>query len=134
LLGERVAGTLRQARERPELAGDAAALEAAFSELGDATREAWSTGDPETALANATPYLQAFGHVVIAWIWLDVAVAVMRCRDERSSADRADHWRGKLQAARYFFDYELPKISAWLGVVRNTNPTCREMQEEWYFQ
>mgnify|MGYP003694039443 CR=1 FL=1 len=29
---------------------------------------------PDEALANATPYLQAFGHVVLAWIWLDVAL------------------------------------------------------------
>ena len=38
------------------------------------TRAAWATGEPEEALANATPYLQAFGHVVLAWIWLDVAL------------------------------------------------------------
>ncbi len=133
VLGERVAGTLRRAREQPECADDANALEAAFSELGNTTREAWSAADPEVALANATPYLQAFGHVVIAWIWLDVVTAV-RSRDERSSAGRAELWRGKLQAARYFFDYELPKISAWLGVVRNANPTCREMREEWFLQ
>ena len=35
---------------------------------------------PDEALANATPYLQAFGHMVLAWIWLDVALA------QRSSA------------------------------------------------
>ena len=40
----------------------------------EATRAAWATGDPEEALANATPYLQAFGHMVLAWIWLDVAI------------------------------------------------------------
>jgi hypothetical protein len=28
---------------------------------------------PTEALANAVPYLQAFGHTVLAWIWLDVA-------------------------------------------------------------
>jgi hypothetical protein len=40
--------------------------------------------------------------------------------------------RGKLQACRYFFDYELPKIDAWLAVVASRNPTCREMREEWF--
>jgi hypothetical protein len=54
------------------------ALAAALQKLGAATKAAWSTGVPEDALANATPYLQAFGHVVLAWIWLDVALAAQR--------------------------------------------------------
>ena len=74
-----------------------------------ATQAAWSTAQPDEVLANATPYLQAFGHVVVAWLWLDVAVAATR-----SGGDFA---AGKLAAARYFFHYELPKISAWLSVV-----------------
>ncbi len=54
---------------------------------------------PVEALANATPDLQAFGHVVVAWLWLDIALA-----------SGGDAGRGRLAAARYFFDYELPKI------------------------
>ena len=63
---------------------------------------------PQEALANATPYLQAFGHVVLAWIWLDVALCAGRGRPttRRSAAGCA--------ACRYFFHYELPKIGAWL--------------------
>jgi hypothetical protein len=33
---------------------------------------------PEEALANATPYLQAFGHTVLAWLWLDVALSAQQ--------------------------------------------------------
>jgi hypothetical protein len=33
---------------------------------------------------------------------------------------------------RYFFRYELPKIDAWLGVVAERDPTCREMQDTWF--
>ena len=46
-----------------------AELRAALQQLAAATQSAWSTGVPEEALANATPYLQAFGHVVLAWMW-----------------------------------------------------------------
>jgi butyryl-CoA dehydrogenase len=37
-----------------------------------------------------------------------------------------------LQAARYFFAFELPKVDAWLTVVRERNPLCLEMRDEWF--
>ena len=94
-----------------------------------ATQAAWSTGVPEEALANATPYLQAFGHVVLAWVWLDLATASQAALD---AGRDAEFHRGKLAAMRYFFRYELPKIDAWLGVVASRDPTCRDMQDTWF--
>ena len=82
---------------------------------------------PEEALANATPYLQAFGHVVLAWLWLDVALAAHQAEAGRSALKP-----GKLAAMQYFFAYELPKIDAWLGVVASRNAVCRHMQEDWF--
>ena len=116
-----------------ELQADAAALEAALAALLEATRSAWSTGQPEEALANATPYLQAFGHVVIAWLWLDVArAALAAARASRAAGASSDFLHGKRQAARYFFDYELPKVDAWLAVAANRNRTCLDMRDEWF--
>ena len=79
--------------QRRALAEHANALAGALQQLGAATKAAWATGDPDEALANATPYLQAFGHMVIAWIWLDVALcahARARCgqRPTRTSCRR----------------------------------------------
>jgi butyryl-CoA dehydrogenase len=126
LLATRAHDTAARARAHSDLAEHADALDAAVARVGAATAEAWSTRDPEAALANATPYLQAFGHVVLAWIWLDVAVAA------RAAAPRADLHEGKLAAARYFFRYELPKIDAWLGVVASRDDTCRRMHDAWF--
>lgn len=131
LLGQRLGATTSQARARPALRAFSISLEDAFGRLRDATQSAWSNGDPDEALANATPYLQAFGHVVLAWMWLDVGLSADRC-SVNESADRADFLRGKLQAIRYFYEYELPKIDAWLAVVASRNPTCRQMQEVWF--
>lgn len=127
LLAGRINRTAERSGSVEGLATHGAALAAALQRLGAATRSAWASGVPEEALANATPYLQAFGHVVLAWIWLEVALASR----ERLATDEAFH-RGKLQACRFFFDYELPKIDAWLAVVASRNPTCREMREEWF--
>ncbi|MDP3225040.1 MAG: acyl-CoA dehydrogenase [Rubrivivax sp.] len=124
LLATRVSATIERAGQVQGLAEPANQLAAALQRLGAATKAAWSTGVPEEALANATPYLQAFGHVVLAWLWLDVAVAAQRVEGSLQ--------QGKLAAMRYFFAYELPKIDAWLGVVSTREAVCRTMHDDWY--
>ncbi|WP_198045948.1 acyl-CoA dehydrogenase [Novosphingobium aquimarinum] len=60
---------------------------------------------------NATAFLRAFGHVIVAWQWLDRALL---CTD----AAAEDRLRAaKPWACRYFFERELPKIGAWLGSI-----------------
>ena len=128
LLARRIDQTVQQAREHAELQAEATAVAHGLQALLDATRAAWSTRQPDEALANATPYLQAFGHVVVAWLWLEVARVAVAAAAGKENA----FLRGKLQAARYFFDFELPKIDAWLAVVAARNPTCRDMQDAWF--
>ncbi|MDC8784005.1 acyl-CoA dehydrogenase [Roseateles koreensis] len=123
-LAGRMQATVARALEDESLAGLGRALAAALAEVGSATQKAWSTGEPEATLANATPYLQAFGHLVLAWLWLDVANSL--------GARSDDFAQGKRAAARYFFAYELPKIGAWLAVVARREPLCREMQADWF--
>jgi alkylation response protein AidB-like acyl-CoA dehydrogenase len=124
LLASRVSATTLRAGHVEGFAAPANALAAALQALGAATKAAWATGVPEEALANATPYLQAFGHTVLAWMWLDVALA--------SAARDDDLAQGQRAAMRYFFNYELPKIGAWLAVVSSRDATCRSMREEWF--
>jgi hypothetical protein len=131
LLVSTVGRTMTRAEAVPALADHAAALSAALASLCAATQSAWSTGKPEDALANATPYLQAFGHVVLAWIWLDVAQVALQGASGAAAAEPG-FVPGKVQACHYFFDFELPKIGAWLAVVASRNPVCREMQDAWF--
>jgi alkylation response protein AidB-like acyl-CoA dehydrogenase len=131
LLCARIAATTESANQSPH-AAHGALLAAAVEQLRRATADAWSTGVPEEALANAVPYLQAAGHTVIAWIWLDVALAATRVLADGAQGRRAEYCRGLHQACRYFMEYELPKIYAWLDVVASRNPTCRDMREEWF--
>jgi hypothetical protein len=103
-----------------------------LNRLLSATQSAWSTGVPEEALANATPYLQAFGHVVLAWLWLDVGLAVQAAAARADSGNVVSLKPGQLAAMNYFFAYELPKIDAWLGPVARREPLLREMRDEWF--
>ncbi len=75
LLATRMNDTVMRAMHVTALADHAQALARALQRVDVATKAAWSTGNPTEALANATPYLQAFGHTVLAWIWLDVVLA-----------------------------------------------------------
>ena len=53
----------------------------------------FGSGDAEAALPNSAVYLEAFGHIVVAWIWLQQVLAA----DGRTG----DFYDGKRQAARY---------------------------------
>ena len=130
LLARTMGSTIARARAVAALAEHARALTGAVEHLERATRDAWSTGNPEEALANATPYLQAFGHTVLAWIWLDVALCARRQLDA-GEGDTAVS-QGALAACAYFFRYELPRIGAWLHVVETRDDTCRSMDEAWF--
>jgi len=123
LLAARINATIEKAIQRPELAVHANALGKALQHVGSATKAAWSTGEPGEALANAVPYMQAFGHTVLAWLWLDVALASLSLPQDAPHA-------GRMGAMRYFYHYELPKIDAWLKVVESRDQTCADLPEE----
>jgi butyryl-CoA dehydrogenase len=130
LVAARMQASIAAARDPAELQPHAQALRSALNAVAAATRLAWSAGTPEEALANAMPYMRAFGHTVIAWIWLDLAH--LACRQLAAGEGDAAFLRGKLQAMRYFFGYELPLVHAWLAVVKARDPVCREMCDEWF--
>ena len=126
LLAARMQVTIEKAALATELQGHAKALGQALQQVSAATRAAWATNQPRDALANAVPYMQAFGHTVLAWIWLDIASTSAGQGAMHSIAARA----GIQGAADYFYAYELPKITAWLAVVENRNLLCANLPEE----
>jgi butyryl-CoA dehydrogenase len=111
--------TANSAAAHTNLAEFATQLQLQMHALAAATKAIWTFDGPPNAreaLANAVPYMQAFGHVVLAWIWLDVAVTAA------SQATPAN--AGRLAACTYFYNYELPKTGAWLGVAQSRDQTC----------
>ena len=123
LLAGRINTTIERAGHSAALAGHANALAGALARVGAATKAAWASGNPTEALANAVPYMQAFGHVVIAWMWLELSLAA-------DASENAAFRQGTAPATNYFFHYELPRIDAWLRVVESRDMTCAAAPEE----
>ena len=101
----------------------AAQLRAATDRIVSTTARVWAEGDRDRALANATLYADAFGHVVVAWIWLSQMVV---------AANReGSFYEGKRAAGRYFFAYELPKIGPMLDLLDRGDSLLLDIRDDW---
>ncbi|MBU9762325.1 acyl-CoA dehydrogenase [Mycobacterium sp. TNTM28] len=121
-LGERVAATVTAAAGvAPKLAEQ---LDDAWQRLVAVTGAMFASGDVEAAMANSAVYLESFGHIVVAWIWLEQLLA--------AEGRTGDFYDGKRQAARYFFRYELPRTAPQLALLESLDRTTLEMRVEWF--
>lgn len=122
-----VGDTLEDAAGQTEFVGEAAALRAGLDDMRRTVETVHACGDIEQQLANATPFLDAFGHLVIAWMWLKQGLAVQRRLDR---GDDTPFARGKLTAMRYFYRYELPRTGHAFQLVRDMDRTCLDAGED----
>jgi alkylation response protein AidB-like acyl-CoA dehydrogenase len=96
--------TIAEARTQTELQGYAEQLAESLQATADLTRVLLgraAEGEVERAFANSFAYLELFGTVTLAWLWLQQA--------QKSLGKEGPFYQGKLEAARYFFNYELDK-------------------------
>jgi len=109
----------------PDFAVIAAQLAEAWSNLRRVVDALIASSEPARTLDNASLFLSAFGHVVVAWLWLDQALA-LRNADRHAPAFA----EGKLRACQYFFEVELPKADAWLAPVAAFSAIASTMPED----
>ena len=126
LLEARVVATCARAVLDPRLAEFAASLAKAMQKAVAVTQLAWANANPAEALANSVPYMQGFGHTVLAWMWLDVATTALQGDPQAIQSSTL----GIKGATQYFFRYELPKIDAWYKVVETRDMTCADLALE----
>ena len=129
-----VAATVAKARQAgvaPQLQEYAGQLDAQWARIRPVTAALYGAGDMNKTLANASLYLEAVGHAVVAWMWLEQALVASRKLDG-ATADDAGFYRGKLQACRYFFHWELPKVSQQFDLLASIDTTTLDMQDNWF--
>jgi butyryl-CoA dehydrogenase len=123
--------TITEAQRDRVLAGYAVELNAALGEIATTLQALGPAlaSNPTLALANAVLFLEAFGHTVIAWIWLRQALAAQRGLRQDTPID-ADFYHGKLAACRWFYRWELPKTKQWHELLRSLDDTTLTMPPE----
>jgi butyryl-CoA dehydrogenase len=127
--------TIATATAIDETADCAAQLQDAIATLKtttDALLAAMSTQNIDMALSNSVKYLDLFGNVVIAWLWLKQGVVASAALQQQPHQADANFYRGKLQAMRYFFHFELTEIDAWAKLLQSLDSTCYDMQPAWF--
>ncbi len=119
-LGAALLATVARARAAGgEAAEFGSALDAGWARLAAVTRCIQAEPSPAVRLANASVYLEAAGHVVVAWVWLEQHLAC-------GEADTPFH-HGKRAATRYFFRYELPRTGPQLDLLASLDRTTLDL-------
>ncbi|WP_408895762.1 acyl-CoA dehydrogenase [Nocardioides sp. R1-1] len=125
ILAEEVHATVSRARDTGDaaLAAHADRVAATVDRFAAAVATAWESGDPSVALVNATTGLEAAGHLVVAWTWLDQLVA--------AHGRSGGFYDGKRAAGRYFLTHELPKVGPMLDLLASGDQLFNEVDPAW---
>jgi len=127
--------TLTAAKQYQELEKFAGELSRALTDLQEVTQHLISIAQqqgPEAFLADATLYLEFFGHVTIAWQWLLQGIAVQKALNSGSAKKDYNFYQGKMFTLRYFFAYELPKTLGLAKRLRDTDRLTVEMRTDYF--
>ncbi len=125
--------TAAEAASFAQLKEDAAALSASLDALMQATHALMDCDNPALRLANATIYLDAFGHVVIGWIWLRQAIVAAQALGASHDEDaERSFYEAKLLTCRYFARHELPLAEARLSLCGSLDDTSLDAPAEMF--
>ena len=129
LLRKEISTTIDRAKSHSSLKPFCDNLNSVLDQLESTVSTVLACSDIEQALANATPFLDAFGHIVIAWQWLEQAtIAIEKIARENNSRD--NFYQGKIAACQFFFHHELPKAKTQLALVASLDDTCSSLNPD----
>ncbi|ABI71912.1 acyl-CoA dehydrogenase [Shewanella frigidimarina] len=127
--------TIEQAKQYDSLSEYTQKLSEAVETLTlttEAVLNGMATKNIDLALANSVKYLELFGHVIIAWLWLKQSMVATKALAQQPHQADEFFYKGKLQASQYFYRFELPKIAVWSSLLRSTDSTSFDMQADWF--
>ncbi|MBV1911367.1 MAG: acyl-CoA dehydrogenase [Kangiellaceae bacterium] len=131
-----IAKDIAIAKEQPQSSNLAKSLELHLTTAAKVTQQLagmMQQVGPEKTLANANCYLSLLGKLVFGWMWIRQAtVAEKAIEREQSNAEELSFYQGKMQAAKYFIGWELPKLQNDAEILIRLDDTCLEMQNDWF--
>ncbi|KQV99893.1 acyl-CoA dehydrogenase [Rhizobacter sp. Root1221] len=134
LLGREVRKTVQAAAGHDGLRAFGESLAAAWNDVTETVRQigAVLAQDGDRALANATVFLEAFGHTVMAWTWLRQALVAARGLPSAANGEERDFYLGKLRACQWFFHWELPRNGPQHALLRSLDDSTLTMSPSWF--
>ena len=87
-------------------------------------------GEYERFLSNATVFMEFFGTVVLAWLWLDAGRKALAAGAKDEPGYGPAFYAGKVNAMKFYFSYELPKTSALAEVLLHAEGLTLEPPED----
>lgn len=112
-----IRSTIGNAEVIPALSDAARLLAAALEATDRAVAALLAEDNDQRALAHGTPFLFAFGHLAVGWLWLEQAIAAAEVRESDPARFSAAFLDGRITACRFFAETELPKVAVWLQPV-----------------
>ncbi len=130
-LKERIATSVERAQTSPQCAALASQLLAVQNRLDVTIATLYGAQSLDITLANSSAFLEAFGHFVMAYIWLEQAIVAQAALGAATGSEQA-FYRGKVQAAQWFYTWELPRTGPWLDALDALDTSALDMQEDWF--
>jgi len=90
------------------------------------------TGKVDEALANSALYLDLMGKMVVGWLWIEMAQKAVATFSDSESEEDQTFLAGKLQACKYFIDWELGEVEHQAKLLTSLDDTCSSMKQDWF--
>ncbi|WPB76011.1 acyl-CoA dehydrogenase [Archangium violaceum] len=130
---EEVGVTVERARKAGVEPAWGEALNRALQEVVELTMElgaAGMAGEVERMLRHSADYMELFSVLAVSWRWL-VQAAAAREGLARGGEGR-DFYEGKLAAAQYWLNTELPRVTLLVALCRSGEDSYTRMRPEWF--
>jgi hypothetical protein len=124
--------TAAQAKEHPELAAQAQAVESAAMSLGALARHlGQAAGSPNyaAAFAHAAPFLEVNGDVILAWMHLWRAKTAITALKQNPKKRDQVFYKGLLGSARFFIETVLPVTTGKMQSITAMSNAAVEMED-----
>ena len=74
-------------------------------------------GDYQRFLADATPFMEFFSTIIVAWQWLDIGREAQKALVSGDTTFSTEFYENKIHAMQFYFKYELPKTTGLAEVL-----------------
>jgi alkylation response protein AidB-like acyl-CoA dehydrogenase len=122
LLANEMQGTIKEAMAIDELkpyANELVVNLGTVQEVLGALMPIAQSGNFEKFLADATPFMDLFGTIVVGWQWLKMATAAEKAISAGRNVQNPGFYEGKVHTMKFFYKYEMSRTKGLAKTIMN---------------